>query len=271
MATRTDGTGAGGFAGFGWNGARLGSGGLCERGGTVGFRAADVHGAGGADDGFAGGLAPRPVPAAVAGEFTVGTLNLRRFFDTASGFSARMALAKQYIQGVLRAPDVLAVQEVGSLVALEKLAAELGGYQAFVGATNDPSGIRPGFLVKGGLTVLATASAPNPDLIHDRPPFRLDVRIEGRHVVLVCVHMRSLTDIADARVQEKRRAQAVSVNAIAQGIAVEGLPFAILGDFNAFPFNDGYEDILETVGAGLGLVSVNGLLANGDNHSAIRN
>ena len=220
---------------------------------------------------FASGLAPRGVPAAVTGEFTVGTLNLRRFFDTATAFAARMALAKLYIQGVLRSPDVLAVQEVGSLAALEKLAAELGGYRAYVGATNDPSGIAPGFLVKSGLTVLATASAPNPDLIHDRPPFRLDLRIDGRHVVLVCVHMRSLTDIADARVQEKRRAQAVSVNAMARGIAGEGLPFAILGDFNAFPFNDGYEDILGTVGAGLGVTSVNGLLANGDNHSYVFN
>jgi uncharacterized protein (TIGR03437 family) len=220
---------------------------------------------------FASGLAPRGVPAAVAGEFTVGTLNLRRFFDSATGFAARMALAKQYIQGVLRSPDVLAVQEVGSLAALEKLAAELGGYRAYVGATNDPSGIAPGFLVKSGLTVSATSSAPNPDLVHDRPPFRLDVRIDGRHLVLICVHMRSLTDIADARVQEKRRAQAVSVNAMARGIAAEGLPFAILGDFNSFPFDDGYADILGLVAAGLGVTSVNGLLGNGDNHSYVFN
>ena len=220
---------------------------------------------------FAGGLVARPVPAAVTGEFTVGTLNLRRFFDSATGFAARVALAKQYIQGVLRGPDVLAVQEVGSLAALEKLAAELGGYRAFVGATNDPSGIRPGFLVKSGLTVLATASVSDPEQVHDRPPFRLDLSVQGRRVVLVCVHMRSLTDIADLRVQEKRRAQAVSVNAMARRIVAEGLPFAILGDFNSFPFDDGYADMLGLVGAGLGVTSVNGLLANGDNHSYVFN
>lgn len=220
---------------------------------------------------FSIGLTPRPIPRLAAGEFTVATLNLQRFFETQTAFATRLAKAKLYIRDLLRLPDVVAVQEVGSLGALEKLAAELGVYRAFVGTTNDPSGIATGFLVKSSLTVLATSSAPNPEQVHDRPPFRLDLRIDGRHVVLLNVHMRSLNDIADARVQEKRKAQAEAVNAIARGIAADKLAFAILGDFNAFPFDDGYLDVPATMGAGLNLTSVNSLLQNGDNHSYVFN
>lgn len=221
---------------------------------------------------FQGATGPRAVPAAAQGEFTIATLNLQRFFDTAAAFPVRVAKLKLYVQDVLRAPDVIAVQEVGSASALEKLATALGGYRAFVGTTNDPSGIAPGFLLKTAtVTVLATQSAADPQQVHDRPPFRLDLRVGGQRMALLCVHIRSLNDIADARVQEKRKAQAEAIQALAKGIAGEGLPFAVLGDFNSFPFDDGYADMLALIGKGLNLTSMNGLLGDGDNYSYVFN
>ncbi len=221
----------------------------------------------------------RPVPAAATGEFTVATLNLQRFFDAQTAFPTRLAKLKLYIRDVLRSPDILAVQEAGTPEALDKLAAELGGYRALRGATADPSGIAPGYLVKTATVTILTAApyaiearfGDDNQLIHDRPPYRIDVRIRGQQFVLLCVHVRSLTDITDARVQAKRKAQAESINILARGIAAENLPFAILGDFNSFPFDDGYADMLRLIGNGLNLTNLHSLLADGDNHSYVFN
>jgi len=221
---------------------------------------------------FTGSRTPLAVPAADAAEFTVATLNLQRFFDTATAFPTRVAKLKLYIQDVLRSPDIIAVQEVGSMAALDRLTLELPEYRGFVGATNDISGIAPGFLVKTSTVTAITASSyPDSQLVHDRPPYRLDVRIGGQKMVFLCVHIRSLNDIEDARVQAKRKAQAESINSMARGIAAEGLPFAILGDFNSFPFDDGYSDMLAMIGDGLNLTSINPLLKNGDDHSYVFN
>ncbi|MBI2686676.1 MAG: lamin tail domain-containing protein [Acidobacteria bacterium] len=222
---------------------------------------------------------PVPVPAPTQGEFLIATLNLQRFFATQTAFATRVAKLKLYIQDILRSPDVIAVQEVGSQTALDRVAADLGGYRAFVGGSNDPSGIAPGFLVKNA-TATALSTAPyasdlkfgtDNQLVHDRPPFRLDVRIGGQRMALLCVHIRSLNDIEDPRVQAKRRAQAESINSIARGIAAENVPFAILGDFNSFPFDDGYADMLGLIGSGLSLTSINPLLKNGDSYSYVFN
>ncbi|MEO6760148.1 MAG: endonuclease/exonuclease/phosphatase family protein, partial [Saprospiraceae bacterium] len=169
-------------------------------------------------------------------------------------------------------PDILAVQEVGSAAALE-----VPGYRAFVGSTNDISGIAPGFLVKSSTVTVLTATSYGKDLkfgadnqvLHDRPPYRIDVRIGNQRIALLCVHIRSLNDIEDARVQAKRRAQAESIHSIARGMAAENIPFAVLGDFNSFPFDDGYADMLGLIGAGLDLTSINLLLKNGDNYSYV--
>ena len=83
--------------------------------------------------------------------------------------------------------------------------------------------------------------------------------------------MRSLIDVGEPRVQAKRKAQAESINALARGIAAENIPFAILGDFNAFPFDDGYADIPAIIGSGLNLTNLNPLLKNGDNYSYVFN
>ncbi len=217
---------------------------------------------------YGGGAGARAVPRAAAGEFAVATLNLQRFFETQTAFATRLAKLKLYVRDVLRSPDVIAVQEAGSLGALEKLAAELGEYRAFLGATNDPGRIAPGVLVKTAtVTVLSTASTPDAEAVHDRPPFRLDSRIGGQRMAFVCVHVRSLNDIEDARVQARRRAQAESIRDLARAIEREGLPLAVLGDFNAFPFDDGYLDLPRVIG----LERAHAALANGDDHSYVFN
>ncbi|MBM3785783.1 MAG: hypothetical protein FJW30_15580 [Acidobacteria bacterium] len=211
---------------------------------------------------------PPPVPPAASGEFTIASLNLFRLFTTAADFEARIGRLKSYIQTQLRSPDILAVQEAGSAAALERLAAELGGYMVLFGATNDPSGIAPGFLVKRS-TVTVTTAFPIDNPIHDRQPYRLNARVGGVDIAVVNLHMRSLTGIEDPAVQAKRRAQAENVNFLLRNMIAENVPFAITGDFNAMAFDDGYADLIAVMTQGTNLLNVNPRLKNGDNYSYV--
>lgn len=191
-----------------------------------------------------GSTAARAVPAASAGELTVGSLNLERFFDaeedgegttlSAAAYATRLAKASLAVRTLLRAPDVLAVVEVEDLGALRALAARISadalaagagdpGYQAFLEEGNDPGGIDVGFLVASRVAVLsvvqegkaATYTDPTTGSAatrNDRPPLVLTARRaapDGTDVVFTVVanHLRSLND-AEADSATGRRVRA---------------------------------------------------------------
>ncbi len=174
------------------------------------------------------------VPVPSAGDLTVGSLNLERFFDaSASGagptlspeaYEARLKKSSLAIRALLRSPDVLAVVEVEDLATLRALASRIStdalaageadpAYQAFLVEGNDSSGIDVGFLVAGRVTALsvvqegksatyldpATGSAL---LLNDRPPLVLTARRtapDGTAVVFTVVanHLRSLSGVEE--------------------------------------------------------------------------
>lgn len=68
------------------------------------------------------GPEPAPVPIKAAGEFTVGSLNTLFLFADAGDAETRYRKLAQYINEQMRLPDILAVQEVGSLTSLNNLA-----------------------------------------------------------------------------------------------------------------------------------------------------
>ncbi len=183
-------------------------------------------------------------------EFTIGSLNMFRFFDdvddppsfAADGMTVRndtvvsteeyltrQAKFVQYILEILDAPDILAVQEAEKLEILEALAAEIAlvdpsvVYTSYLVEGNDIGTIDIGFMVRDNITVDAVMQLgkeetfENPlngeiELLHDRPPLLL----QGRHldqtlVQVFGVHMRSLSNIESARTQQKRYEQANSV------------------------------------------------------------
>ena len=209
---------------------------------------------------------PPPVPASAPGEFTIASLNVQRFFATQTTFDARVAKLKKFISEMLRSPDILALQEVGSPSALEKLAAELPGYRAFVSSSNDPSGIACAYLVKTSAVTVTTAFTIE-DPIHDRQPYRLNVRIGSLQFAVLNIHMRSLNNADDPAIALKRRQQAASINRIARGIQGENVPYVIVGDFNAVTF----DELIGVMSQGLNLTSVSPLLKNGDEYSYVFN
>ena len=157
-------------------------------------------------------------------------------------------------------------------------------YVAYLQEGNDVGGIDVGFLVKTALNDFSgdirievvdvtqfgkdtTWIDPNdgqPDLLNDRPPLLLRAVVhyaDGRSfpISAFAVHQRSLNGISDEtvsgsttagdRVRKKRQAQAEYLAGLVQAreTADPTEHLAVLGDFNAFDFNDGYVDPMGVV------------------------
>jgi predicted extracellular nuclease len=234
-------------------------------------------------------LLPVPVRAREAGEMTVGTLNLFRLFDDIDNepdgirndvvvdtleYQRRLDKFSSYIVDVLRAPDILAVQEVESIDVLAALAERIETqypsvvYSALLLEGNDIGTIDVGFLVRSNIMVNGItrvdpdATFFNPvtmeyDILHDRPPLLLEGSSEldfGTFpIAVMVVHNRSLSRIDDPvqgeRVRKKRLLQAESIAAWVQEMQSNDpdVRLVVTGDFNAFEFTDGYVDAIGVI------------------------
>lgn len=178
---------------------------------------------------FTWGLLPVPEAPGIAGanmvgsgvaapsrtQFTVGSFNMQRFFDTVNdpgvsdvvltpaNFAARLSKASLAIRQGLRMPDILAVQEVENLSVLQAVADRVntdaglpGEYTAYLEEGNDVGGIDVGFLVRSRVQVASvtqvgkteplmnpatglpyTNTDGSPQLLNDRPPLVLRARV----------------------------------------------------------------------------------------------
>ena len=204
---------------------------------------------------------PRAVRARGAGEVTVASLNLLNLRGGAS--PTKLGKLSSLVRGVLGSPDVVAVQEVYGLAALENLAARIMAedpnvrYAAHVQAPGDTSQA-VGFLTRSDVTVNSVTEHgrsetfvdprdSSVDTLHDRPPVLLDAAVGGYLEFSVIVsHNRSLSDIDDTArggwIRTKRLEQAQSVARLAQSLQTSKL--LIVGDYNAYQFTDGYVDVV---------------------------
>ena len=241
-----------------------------------------------------GNIVAVPVPPAASNEFTVASLNLERFFDTAddplvsdpiltaSAFDGRLNKASLAIRNVLRAPDILGVLEMENLTTLQTLADKLNSdalaagqpklhYQAWLEEGNDIGGIDSGFLVNtsrvsvfsvtqiGKATTYTNPINGQSAILNDRPPLVLNATVprpgstNPLPVTVILNHLRSLNGTDDAtdgvRVRAKRLAQAEYLAGLVQERqnATPSENLVVIGDFNSFPFNDGYADVMGTI------------------------
>ena len=176
---------------------------------------------------------------------------------------------------------MIGVEEVENLSTLQTLANKINAdavaaaqpnpnYQAYLVEGNDSAGIDVGFLVKAARVMVidvtqfglnATYINPNtgqPELLNDRPPLVLratvpDAANQPFSFTVIVNHLRSLNGIADPtdgnRVRTKRRAQAEFLANLVQSrqVADPTERLLVLGDCNAFQFNDGYVDVMGTI------------------------
>ncbi len=223
---------------------------------------------------------PRAVWPREPGEFTVGTLNLFRLFDdiddppdggrddfvvSTTEYMTRLVKFSAHIREVLDAPDVLAVQEAEKLGVLEDLADQIAlddpsiSYTAYLLEGNDIGTIDVGFLVRSRVEVDSITQLGKDEifsyddsLLHDRPPLLLEGRCQlefgASPIAVLTVHNRSLSGIESSssgeRVRLKRYTQAESIAMMVQDLQITDpdIRLAVVGDFNAFEFTDGYVD-----------------------------
>ena len=195
---------------------------------------------------------------------------------TPAAVERRLNKASLTIRDVLRMPDVLGVVEVENLSVLGRLAARINadavaagmpdpGYIAHLEEGNDVGGIDVGFLVKGSRVDVVAVTQEGKlatftfngvtRLLNDRPPLVLEALVRAPAgaavpVTVIVNHLRSflgITDPADgARVRAKRAAQAEFLARLVQARPASERVI-VVGDFNAFPFNDGLVDVMGTI------------------------
>jgi predicted extracellular nuclease len=218
-----------------------------------------------------------PVRARTAQEFTIGHTNLENF---SSSNATKLNKASLAIRNVLRTPDILGLIEVDTAASATALANKVNAdaanpninYVAYFGETAGTQDI--GFLVNAArVTVVGMPTQYHAsttftycgvtDTLHDRPSFVLLATVPQTGggmlpVTVILNHTKSLiavdsprsfgscgTGTEGARNREKRRLQAEDIADLIQSHISENL--VVLGDFNAFDFNDGLTDVVGTI------------------------
>ncbi len=197
-------------------------------------------------------------------------------------FKTRLNKVSLAIRNVLSMPDVLGIVEVENLKVLKKIAAKMSAdaiaagqpdpkYVAYLEDGNDVRGINVGFLVKpdkikvieakqlaGGEKLNYPGAGPDEHLF-DRPPFMLrveaiDTKAQKPLAFTVIVnHFKSYIGVDDPvkgdKTRNKRRLEAEWLADFIRERQKNDANEMILvcGDFNAFQFNDGFNDLIGTL------------------------
>ena len=201
---------------------------------------------------------------------------------TSEAFQNHLKKISMAIRDYMRFPDVIGAIEIESLPVLKKLADKINAdaiaanqpnpkYEAYLIDGNDGRGIDVGFLVKSSRVKVVDVTQLSKDEkfktpdgkdenLHDRPPLLLQATIDDAKTgkpfafTVVVNHFKSFLGIDDpkdggARVRLKRQMQAEFlarvVNERQKLNANERI--VLLGDFNAFQFNDGIGDIIGVI------------------------
>jgi hypothetical protein len=195
-------------------------------------------------------------------EATIGSLNCFVFTNTSSDFSARVYKIANYVIDQLKAPDILAVQEVRDLSTLQALAAKIHEfrpditYDAYLELGNQSGSfqINNGFLVRNTVQDIQISQWAADELLslggflHDRPPLLLEGNFATEPptpIKVLNLHLRSLGGIEGNNsnyVRTKRWEASISVANIIRDLQFQNL--VVVGDYNAFQFSDGYVDVL---------------------------
>ena len=199
---------------------------------------------------------------------------------TPDAVNLRLQKASLTVRHVLRSPDILGVVEVENLSILQRLAAKINAdalaegesdpmYVAYLEEGNDIGGIDSGFLVKSArvnvisveqigkdATYAPPGQAPGAPLpfLNDRPPLVLKAEVMDPlgtpfAVTVIVNHLRSLSGIDGTdgdRIRAKRQAQAEFLASLIQAHQATERVISV-GDYNAFPFNDGFVDVVGTI------------------------
>jgi hypothetical protein len=219
-----------------------------------------------------------PVRPAGPGEMTISSLNLYRHYDdvddpltqdevvSTAEYLTRQTKFRRYILDVLRAPDIVGVQEVENLDILIALAADIQAadpsvvYAAYLIQGNNSFGMNVGYLVRDTVDAVTVTQLGLGDILvgwgfplFDHPP----LLVEGTwsnggasfDVAVLNNHTRSFNGVADpfddfARQKRFQQAQSIAQKVQDYQTTNPNTPLVVIGDLNAYQFTDGYVDVV---------------------------
>ena len=211
-----------------------------------------------------GTVAERNLRARAADEITIGSINVLQLREDNDALAIQLPKMARYIVDRLGAPDIIALQEVGDLNVLQQLNLAINqrnpalSYLPYLIQGNNNTPINSAYLVSTRIRDVqvrllgAAEKLSNGGRLHDRPPLLLEANLPTNPPIPIRVlnlHLRSLGGIEDPNssnfVRAKRHQQSISVAEMIQARQNENL--IIIGDFNAFPYSDGYVDVLSQI------------------------
>jgi predicted extracellular nuclease len=208
--------------------------------------------------------------------------DIREDILTPDAFQRRLKKVSMAVRDYLQMPDVIGTVEVENLLALKRLAEKINAdavaagkpnpkYEAYLVEGNDGRGIDNGFLVKSSRVKVLEVKQfgksdkfKNPDtgtdeFLNDRPPLMIRLAVDDAKAgkpfefTLVVDHLKSMLGYDDpkqmANVRLKKKLQAEFLARFVQERlkADPNERIALIGDFNAFQFNDGVMDVVGTI------------------------
>jgi len=201
---------------------------------------------------------------------------------TPAAFESRMKKISLAIRNVLQTPDVVGIVESENLAALKRLAEKVNSdavaagkpnpkYEAHLIEGNDGRGIDCGFLVKtsrvsvievkqlGKSDKYKNPSTNQENNLNDRPPLMLRASLidsktnQPFEFTVVVNHMKSFLgyndprQMANVRLKKKMQAEFLARFVQERQKANPAEKIILVGDFNAFQFNDGIVDVIGTI------------------------
>jgi hypothetical protein len=195
---------------------------------------------------------------------------------TLADFNLRKAQVSNYIINKMHLPDIIVLEEVESIIVVQGIASQINLdanaflYQALLVEGNDIGGIDIGILIKNTVSNVSLSQLGADERLdycgscirlHDRPPLWINATITkgaySQEVNVLGVHTKARSGITGSqrdRTRHKRFEQAISIANMAQNIQSDpeyiGVPLIVIGDFNAFEFDDGYADVVGEIMGG---------------------
>lgn len=197
-------------------------------------------------------------------------------------FERRMKKISMAIREQMHSPDVIGIVEAENLATLKRFAEKINAdavaagkpdpkYEAFLTDGNDGRGIDNGFLVKTSrVKVIETKQFGKSDkyknpnsgednFLNDRPPLMIRVSIDDAksgkpfEFTVVANHMKSFLGYNDpkqmdaVRLKKKLQAEYLAKWVDERQKANPAERIILVGDFNAYQFNDGVMDMIGTI------------------------
>jgi len=208
--------------------------------------------------------------------------NIKEDIVSPEGFQKRLGKISRAVRDYMQMPDIIAVIEAENLLVLKRLAEKINTeavaagkpnpkYEGYLSEGNDGRGIDSGFLVKTSRVTVTDIKqlgkdekyknpvSGNEGFLNDRPSLLIEAMITDSKtnqpfaVTVIVNHLKSYRGIDDEKdapnVRMKKRLQAEFLAKFVAGRqkANPNERIVLVGDFNAFQFNDGIVDVIGTI------------------------